>query len=580
VAADSQGNAYFTGNTYSANFPVRGAYQGTLNGLADAFVSKINTGLVGDASLIYSTFLGGSGIDSGKDVEVDSAGSAYIVGGTGSTNFPTLNRYAPCTNGPFVTKLNPAGNALVYSTCFGPGGRGWGADIALDSAGNAYVAGTTSEATFPMVDPIQGTIGGAADAFVLKLGAAGNSLLFSTFLGGGQPEEGTGVARGGTDKIYVTGDTRSTNFPVHNPYQSQCQGCPTTSDAFVTSIQESVVGPSPTPSNTPTRTPTRTITPTRTPAPGNNPPVLTVPLNYPYRVGVEIGNYLALRFDASDPDAGDIVSLSAQGLPPGSSFPAPTPGNPIYSTFTWRPTAPDIGTYYVTITATDNHGAQDSATVQIDVVPGCVPYFSDVFPAQYFYDGVRYLFCHSVVVGYIEPDLTFTYRPFNNTTRSQFSKMIALAYDLPPHNPPTPDFVDVPADNAFYAYVEAAFHAGIIRGYPCGGPGEPCDPQNRPYFRPYGSITRGQLSKLVVLAAGWPIDTTGGPHFADVPPTDTFYDVIETAFNHALINGYPCGGPFEPCDSQNRPYFRTGNPTIRGQIAKILYIALGSPPQR
>jgi hypothetical protein len=84
----------------------------------------------------------------------------------------------------------------------------------------------------------------------------------------------------------------------------------------------------------------------------------------------------------------------------------------------------------------------------------------------------------------------------------------------------------------------------------------------------------------VVLAAGWPIDTTGGPHFADVPTTDTFYEVIETAYNHGLINGYPCGGPFEPCDAQNRPYFRTGNPTIRGQIAKILYIALGSPPQR
>jgi hypothetical protein len=293
-----------------------------------------------------------------------------------------------------------------------------------------------------------------------------------------------------------------------------------------------------------------------------------VPLNEPYRVGVEIGNYLALRFDASDPDAGDIVSLSVQGLPPGANFPVPAPGNPIYSTLTWRPTADDIGTYTVTVIATDNRGAQDSATIQIDVVAGCVPYFSDVFPNQYFYDGVRYLFCHLVVVGYIEPDQTFTYRPFNNTTRGQFSKMIALAYNLPAYNPPTPDFVDVPVDNPFYTYIESAFHAGIINGYPDGT------------FRPFASITRGQLSKLVVLAAGWPIDTTGGPHFADVPTTDTFYEVIETAYNHGLINGYPCGGPFEPCDAQNRPYFRTGNPTIRGQIAKILYIALGSPPQR
>ena len=150
-----------------------------------------------------------------------------------------------------------------------------------------------------------------------------------------------------------------------------------------------------------------------------------------------------------------------------ANFPIPAPGNPIYSTLTWRPTTPDIGTYWVTVIATDNHGAQDAATVQIDVVPGCVPYFSDVFPNQYFYDGVRYLFCNLVVSGYIEADLTFTYRPFNNTTRSQFSKMIALAYNLPAYNPPTPDFVDVPADNTFYAYVESAFQAGIIRGYPC-----------------------------------------------------------------------------------------------------------------
>jgi hypothetical protein len=315
-----------------------------------------------------------------------------------------------------------------------------------------------------------------------------------------------------------------------------------------------------TPTNTETRAPTQAPSATRTvtftPEPGDTPPTLTVPLNRPYRIGVEVGNYLALRFDAHDPDAGDIVSMSATNLPSGSNFPIPASGNPIYSTFTWRPTAPDIGTYYVTVTATDSHGARDVAVVQIDVVAGCVPYFSDVFTLDYFYPSVQYLFCHLVVSGYIEPDQTFTYRPYNNTTRGQFSKMIARAYSLPPYNPPTPDFTDVPPTDTFYSYIEAAYHAGIIAGY--------ADHT----FHPYASITRGQLSKLIVNAAGWQIDTTGGPHFNDTPADSPFYGFIETAFNHGVITGYADGS------------FRPGNSATRGQIAKILWQALGSPPSQ
>jgi hypothetical protein len=325
-------------------------------------------------------------------------------------------------------------------------------------------------------------------------------------------------------------------------------------------------GPSITPTNTRTTTPTRTPTRTATTVPGNNPPILSVPLNWPYRVGVEVGNYLALRFDARDPDSGDIVTFSASGVPSGATFPIPAPGNPIYSTFTWRPTEPDIGIYFVTVIATDRFGAQDMATIRIEVVPGCVPYFSDVFTTDYFYQGVQYLFCDLVISGYIEPDLTFTYRPYNNTTRGQFSKMIVGAYDLPPYNPPSPTFIDVPTTDVFYPFVEAAYHAGIIGGY-----------ADRT-FRPYANITRGQLSKLIVEAADWPIDTSGGPHFTDVPPDSTFYGYIETAYHHGVITGYNCGGLGEPCDPQNRAYFRVGNPATRGQIAKILWQALGSPP--
>jgi hypothetical protein len=325
-------------------------------------------------------------------------------------------------------------------------------------------------------------------------------------------------------------------------------------------------GPSLTPTLTSISTNTPSPTRTFTAVPGDNPPTITVPLNYPYRVGVEIGNYLALRFDASDPDVGDLVTFSISGLPAGASFPIPAAGNPIHSTLTWHPTTPDIGTYHVTVIATDSHGAQDSAVVQIDVVPGCVPYFSDVFTSDYFYPGVQYLFCHLVVSGYIEPDQTFTYRPYNNTTRGQFSKMVAGAYQLPAYNPPTPDFTDVPTTNPFYSYIEAVYHAGIVSGYPDHT------------FHPFAAITRGQLTKLIVGAAEWTIETNGGPHFADVAPGSTFYDFIETAYAHGVINGYPCGGSGEQCDPQMRPYFRPSNTTTRGQIAKILWIALGSPP--
>jgi hypothetical protein len=592
VAADAAGNAYITGQTASTNFPTRNALQSTYQGGAtDAWVSKLNTNAVGDPSLIYSTYLGGNGVfDYGRDVDIDGAGNAYITGQTSSANFPTLNSYAACSNSilsPFVTKLNPSGSVLVYSTCMGAAGQG--IDIAVDGAGRAHVGGLAQNG-FPQVSPVQPSYGGGSlDAIAFTIGTAVNTLDFSTYLGGSATEGGVGIASDGADKTYVSGQTLSTNFPTQNAYQPACGNNSATSDAFVTVIDSHVIvtptntatsvstsSPTNTPTNTRTVTVTRTATrtPTITPTPfatftpvaGDNPPVITVPLSEPYRVGVEIGNYLALRFDADDPDAGDVVTFSVSGLPAGASFPIPSPGNPIHSTLVWRPQPSDIGVYYVTVTATDSHGAQDVATVEIDVVEGCVPYFTDVFTSNYFYIAVQYLFCHQIISGYIEPDQTFTYRPYNNTTRGQFAKMVVGAYNLPAYDPATPDFVDVPRGSTFFTYIEAAFHAGIINGYPDHT------------FRPNASITRGQLSKLVVLAAGWTIDTTDGPHFTDVGVGSTFYNFIETAYHHDVISGYPCGGTGEQCDPQQRPYFRPTNTAIRGQIAKILWLALGSPP--
>jgi hypothetical protein len=166
---DSAGNAYVTGGTGSTDFPTMNPLQPAYGGGGDAFVSKINS--VGSA-LVYSTYLGGSGGDGGSGIAVDSAGNAYVTGGTGSTDFPTTNAGQPAYGGSgdaFVSKINSAGSALVYSTYLGGSGGDGGSGIAVDSLGNAYVIGSTSSTDFPTMDPLQPKYGGNYDAFVTKI---------------------------------------------------------------------------------------------------------------------------------------------------------------------------------------------------------------------------------------------------------------------------------------------------------------------------------------------------------------------------------------------------------------------------
>jgi hypothetical protein len=147
--------------------------------------------------------------------------------------------------------------------------------------------------------------------------------------------------------------------------------------------------------------------------------------------------------------------------------------------------------------------------------------------------------------------------------------------------PCTISFTDVPPSQPFYPFIQWMACRGYISGYTCGGPGEPCDPQQRPYFRPGNNVTRGQLMKMVVNAAGWSIvNPVPNYTFTDVPPNHPFFVFIETGVAHGLISGYNCGGPGEPCDPQQRPYFRPGADITRGQLAKIIALARGytDPP--
>jgi len=245
IAVDSSGNAYVTGETFSSDFPTTsGAFQTVCNGGSgcydsdDAFVTKINPS---GSALVYSTFLGGSNPDAATAIAVDAAGNAYVTGTTLSSNFPTKNSLQPY-NGQdaFVTKINPTGTALVYSTYLGGSFGNSGNGIAVDGAGNAYVTGQTLSTDFPTTSGAFQTVcnrgsncANAGDGFVSEIDAKGSAFVYSTFLGGSGQDYGTAIAVDSAGDAYVTGATASADFPTKNPLQSTSGGG---YDAFVTEL--------------------------------------------------------------------------------------------------------------------------------------------------------------------------------------------------------------------------------------------------------------------------------------------------------------------------------------------------------
>ena len=233
IAVDGQGFAYVTGWTSSNNFPTQIPYQGANAGGIDAFVTKLSAS--GD-SLVYSTYLGGSSDDEGHGIAVDAQGSAYVTGYTFSTDFPTQNPYQGANAGgsdAFVTKLSASGSSLGYSTYLGGSSDDNGHGIAVDAQGSAYVTGFTGSSDFPTQNPYQGAFAGYSDVFVTKLSTSGNSLVYSTYLGGSAYDHGRGIAVDGQGSAYLTGETYSTDFPIQNPYQGVNAGG---WDAFVAKL--------------------------------------------------------------------------------------------------------------------------------------------------------------------------------------------------------------------------------------------------------------------------------------------------------------------------------------------------------
>jgi hypothetical protein len=223
---------YILGQTFSSNFPTFNPMTAVINGNMDIFVLKLT---IDCRSIIYSTFIGGSAIDYGLDIAVES-GSAYITGYTTSTDFPTYSANDSTFNGDddcFLTKLAPDGQSLVYSTFLGGAGEDHGNGIAVDE-GCAYITGYTESTLFPIENAYNATFGGARDAFVTKFAEDGLSLIYSTFLGGSNNDYGASIDVE-SGNAYLTGFTSSAEFPTHSAYSSSlCGGY----DGFVTKLSE------------------------------------------------------------------------------------------------------------------------------------------------------------------------------------------------------------------------------------------------------------------------------------------------------------------------------------------------------
>ncbi len=242
IAVDENGNAYVVGITSSSDFPTEKPIQSQNAGSYDVFLAKL---VPSGNSLDYSTYLGGVGEDGllgGLALAIDAPRrsgsgdplvvSVYLSGSTNSPDFPTVTAFQPNYGGgvdAFVAKVGNTGSELLFSTFLGGTNSDFGGDVAVDRAapneeGHAYVVGTTFSEDFPVVTPMQPQIGGDSDIFLTKFQPDGSGLIYSTYLGGNDAEEGRGVTVNQLDRPYVTGHSESDNFPLERAAQDELAG--------------------------------------------------------------------------------------------------------------------------------------------------------------------------------------------------------------------------------------------------------------------------------------------------------------------------------------------------------------------
>jgi hypothetical protein len=374
---------------------------------------------------------------------------------------------------------------------------------------------------------------------------------------------------------YNPGDGWGTNCTESWGLRWACQGDIASPDQVFRLLGSG--GATPTPAApTATNTPSPTATPTRTPTPSptpTDPPTITstptkTPTNLPTHTPTQPPTQAPTYTPSNTPTTGPTSTATATL---GSS-PTATAGNtPISS-----PTNTPAGLPTHTPTPGVTPPASPTPTGGLPTPTPCLLQFRDVPIGSVFYAVIRCLACRGIAGGYPcggpgEPCPGSYFRPSNPLTRGQTSKLVAQAAGFNEVLPSAQQtFEDVPPGSTFWVWVERLAGRGVIGGYPCGGPFEPCvPPTNRPYFRPNTNVTRGQLSKIVAQAAGW-TETPATQTFEDMPPDHPFYLYAERLAARGVINGYPCGAPSEPCVAPaNRPYYRPYGAATRGQMSKI-----------
>ena len=342
IAADSAGNAYVTG-TAGNGFPTFNALQASIASGQSSFVSKINpTG----SGFVFSTFLGPKGNYRADAIALDSADNIYLTGYVTTNTLPTVKPIQASLKGDqnaFVTKLNAAGSALVYSTYLGGSKDDQANGIAVDSAGNAYVTGWTTSTDFPTADPLQATdVSDNETAFVTKINAAGSALSYSTFLGGGSPAFGMGIAMDSSGNAHVTGYTGggTPEFPTAKPIQANIAG---NTNAFVLEISSGPATPG--------------IISVLNGA-SNEPGIVPGSLATLYGTGISAGTDSWDKYivDGKYPTTFDGVSLTVGGKPAYLSYITPTQINFI---------VPDVGSGTQQVIVKNSAGASAAFDAQV-----------------------------------------------------------------------------------------------------------------------------------------------------------------------------------------------------------------------
>jgi len=315
IAIDPSGNSYVTGYTGSATYPIVHAFQSSLVALDDAFVSVVGSS---GSSLIFSSYLGGSQYDLAYGIVLDDSLRPWLIGKTNSPNFPTQQPYQAslvADYDAFLSHISSSGEELLYSTYVGGYGVDNGLAVDLDSWGDIYLTGKTASADFPTRSPYQATNAGGEDAFVLRFSSGGDELLFSTFLGGSASDQGCSIAVDETRSTYLCGYTLSANFPTLGAYQATWGGSGANPDGFVSKIAWSchLTTPSPSPEGYRTPTPSPSLTPPLTPTPSSTPSPTPTPSPEPSATA------------SPSPGKSPSPPPSPTSSPPPSPTPTPSP---------------------------------------------------------------------------------------------------------------------------------------------------------------------------------------------------------------------------------------------------------------